>query len=186
MKVLADLFPVILFFVAYKLFDIYIATQVAIAAAVLQIAWHRVVHGKVENMQWVTLGLLVVFGGLTIALKDPTFIKWKPTVVNWLFGAAILLSDLFMERGILRRMMDQTITLPDQIWSRLSMAWVVFFLAMGGLNLFVAYNFSEDTWVNFKLFGFMGLTIAFMVAQGFYLARYMEDDQPNAEKQDAQ
>lgn len=181
MKMLADLFPVILFFIAYQLFDIYVATQVAIAAAVLQVAYHKLRYGKVENTQWLTLGLLVVFGGLTLALRDPTFIKWKPTVVNWLFAAAFLLSQIFMRRSLLRRMMDHAIALPDAAWLRLNTAWVTFFFGMGVLNLYIAYNFSEQTWVNFKLFGFLGLTLAFMLAQGFYLARHMQTDTPTTE-----
>ena len=181
MKMLADLFPVILFFIAYQLFDIYVATQVAIAAAVLQVAYHKVRYGKVENTQWLTLGLLAVFGGLTLALRDPTFIKWKPTVVNWLFAAAFLFSQIFMRRSLLRRMMDHAIALPDAAWLRLNTAWVTFFFGMGVLNLYIAYNYSEQTWVNFKLFGFLGLTLAFMLAQGFYLARHMQTDSPTTE-----
>jgi intracellular septation protein len=181
MKMLADLFPVILFFIAYQLFDIYVATQVAIAAAVLQVAYHKIRYGKVENTQWITLGLLTVFGGLTLALRDPTFIKWKPTVVNWLFAGAFLFSQIFMRRSLLRRMMDHAIALPDLAWLRLNTAWVAFFFGMGVLNLYVAYNYSEQTWVNFKLFGFLGLTLAFMLAQGFYLARHMETDTSTTE-----
>lgn len=181
MKMLADLFPVILFFIAYQLFDIYVATQVAIAAAALQIAYHKFRYGQVANTQWLTLGLLVVFGGLTLALRDPTFIKWKPTVVNWLFAGAFLLSQLFMRRSLLRRMMDHAVALPDAVWLRLNTAWVLFFFSMGVVNLYVAYNYSEQTWVNFKLFGFLGLTLAFMLAQGFYLARHMEPQHPTTE-----
>lgn len=178
MKFLTDLLPVILFFVAYKLSDIYVATSVAIAVAALQVAWNHVRHGRVENMQWITLGLLFVFGGLTIALRDPTFIKWKPTVVNWLFALAFLGSGLFLKRNLLQRMMDHAIELPEIIWSRLNSAWVVFFILSGIVNLLVAYNFSEEIWVNFKLFGLLGLTILFVVAQGFYLTRHL----PQTEK----
>ena len=181
MKILADLFPVILFFIAYQLFDIYIATQVAIAAAAVQVVYNRLRYGKVETMHWVTLGLLVVFGGLTLALRDPTFIKWKPTVVNWLFAVAFLLSQLFMKRSLLRRMMDHAVNMPDAAWLRLNTAWVAFFAAMGVLNLYIAYNFSEAVWVNFKLFGFLGLTLVFMLAQGFYLARFVEPDESTTE-----
>lgn len=173
MKFLTDLLPVILFFIAYKLSGIYVATGVAIAAAAVQVAWNHFRHGRVENVQWITLGLLIVFGGLTIALRDPTFIKWKPTVVNWLFALAFLGSGLFTGRNLLQRMMDHTIELPEVIWSRLNIAWVMFFVLSGVSNLFVAYNFSEETWVNFKLFGLMGLTILFVLAQGFYLARHL-------------
>jgi intracellular septation protein len=181
MKVLADLFPVILFFVAYQLFDIYVATQAAIAAAALQVLYHKLRYGAAENMQWITLGLLVVFGGLTLLLRDPTFIKWKPTVVNWLFAAAFLLSQMFMDRSLLRRMMDHAVTLPDGAWLKLNHAWVGFFFAMGVLNLYVAYNYPEEVWVNFKLFGLLGLTLLFMLAQGFYLARFMEAEENPSE-----
>lgn len=182
MKMLVDMFPVVLFFIAYQLFDIYVATQVAIAAAALQVAYSKLRHGRIESMHWVTLGLLVVFGGLTLALRDPTFIKWKPTVVNWLFAAAFLLSQVFMERGLLQRMMDHAVTLPNGAWQRLNIAWVAFFFAMGVLNLYVAYNYTEEVWVNFKLFGFLGLTLLFMLGQGFYLARFIEAEKPTTEE----
>ena len=181
MKLFADLFPVILFFVAYQLYDIYVATLVAIVAAATQVAYYKIRRGTVENVQLITLGLLVVFGGLTLVLRDPTFIKWKPTVVNWLFAVAFLGSQLFMQRSLLQRMMDHAVTLPNQAWQRLNIAWVAFFFAMGVLNLYVAYSFSEEVWVNFKLFGFLGLTLVFMLAQGFYLARHMEPEESAAE-----
>mgnify|MGYP001827162828 FL=1 len=173
MKFLADLFPVILFFLAYKLFGIYVATAVAIGASAVQVAYGHFTHGKVETMHWVTLGLLALFGGMTLLLQDPVFIKWKPTVVNWLFAGAFLASGLFMERSLIQRMMDHAIKLPQTIWNRLNFAWIGFFISAGVLNLYVAFNFSEDTWVNFKLFGLMGLTLVFVLAQGIYLARYL-------------
>lgn len=181
MKMIADLFPVILFFIAYQFFDIYVATGVAIVAAALQVIYHKLRHGQVENVQWITLGILVLFGGLTLVLHDPTFIKWKPTVVNWLFAAAFLLSQWFMQRGLLKRLIDHAVSMPEAAWQRLNTAWVGFFFVMGVLNLYVAYNFSEQVWVNFKLFGFLGLTLAFMIAQGFYLARFMQPDEANQE-----
>lgn len=174
MKLLADFFPVILFFIAYKMAGIYTATAVAIAASLVQVGWNHWRHGKVETMHWVTLGLIVFFGGLTLLLHDPVFIKWKPTVVNWLFAAAFAGSALFMERNLLQRMMDHAITLPGEIWQRLNLAWVSFFVLSGLANLYVAYNYSEETWVNFKLFGMLGLTLLFLLAQGFYLSRYIE------------
>lgn len=180
MKFLTDLFPVILFFGAYQLYDIYVATAVAIVASAVQVSYLALRKQKIETMHWVTLGLLVVFGGLTLVLHDPTFIKWKPTVVNWMFGGAFLLSGIFMQRGLLQRMMDHAITLPAAIWQRLNLIWVAFFITLGVINLYVAFNFSEETWVNFKLFGLLGLTLVFVFAQGLYLARYIEDE-PAAE-----
>ena len=116
----------------------------------------------------------MIFGGLTLALHDPVFIKWKPTVVNWLFAVAFLISGLFMERNLLQRMMDHAISLPSNIWYRLNLAWITFFISAGLANLYVAYNYSESTWVDFKLFGMLGLTLLFMLLQGFYLARHMQ------------
>lgn len=174
MKFLADFFPVLLFFGAYQLYDIYVATATAIVASFVQVgaSWFR--HRKVEKMHLVTLGLLVVFGGLTLALRDPLFIKWKPTVVNWLFAAAFLGSHYVGERPIIQRMMSQAVTLPPEIWHRLSIAWVLFFLGVGAINLLVAFSFSEETWVNFKLFGMLGLTILFVIGQAVYLAKHMK------------
>ena len=125
-------------------------------------------------MHLITLGILVLFGGLTLALHDPLFIKWKPTVVNWLFGVAFLGSHFFGERTLVERMMGHAITVPTPVWSRLNGAWTLFFLGMGLLNLYVAYSFSEEIWVNFKLFGMMGLTLVFVFAQAFYLSRYLQ------------
>ena len=175
MKFVADLLPVILFFAAYQFYDIYVATAVAVVAAALQIGWTLLRRRRVQTMQWVTLGLLAVFGGMTLALHDPLFIKWKPTVVNWLFAAAFLGSGLWMERSLLQRMLDHAVRLPALVWRRLNIAWVIFFAAMGVLNIVVAYRFSEAAWVNFKLFGLTGLTLVFVLAQGFYLARHVEE-----------
>lgn len=176
MKFLLDFFPILLFFIAYQVWDIYAATAVAVAAAGLQVGWQRLRHGRVEKMQAVTLGLLVVFGGLTLLLRDPVFIKWKPTVVNWLFAIAFLVTAYVGERSLLQRMMGHAVSLPEAVWRRLNWAWIGFFVAMGALNLIVAYQFAEDVWVNFKLFGLMGLTLLFVLAQAPYLAKHMEPD----------
>jgi intracellular septation protein len=182
MKFLSDLFPVILFFVVYQAYDIYIATQVLMGAVVLQIAFLKFTGRPVEKMHWITLALVVAFGALTLGLRDPQFIMWKPTVINWLFAAALLLSELYMQRGILRRMLESVATFPDHAINRLNWAWVLFLFLLGVLNLYVAYNFSEETWVNFKLFGLMGLSLLFVVGQSLYLARYMADTETQAVK----
>ena len=182
MKFLLDFFPILLFFIAYQVWDIYVATAVAVVAAALQVGWQRLRHGRVEKMQAITLGLLVVFGGLTLLLRDPVFIKWKPTVVNWLFAVAFLVTAYVGERSLLQRMMGHAVALPDAIWRRLNWAWIGFFAAMGVLNLVVAYQFSEDTWVKFKLFGLMGLTLLFVLAQTPYLAKHMEPEAPAKEE----
>jgi intracellular septation protein len=173
MKFLFDLFPILLFFLAYKLYDIYVATAVAIGAAFVQTGAYWLKHRKFEKMHVITLGILILFGGLTLALHDPVFIKWKPTVVNWLFGVAFLGSQFIGKRTLVERMMGHAISAPPPVWARLNWAWTLFFVFMGLLNLYVAFNFSEDTWVNFKLFGMMGLTLVFVFGQAFYLSRYM-------------
>ena len=153
MKFLFDIFPVVLFFAAYKIADIFVATAVAIAATFVQIGWVWFRTRKVEPMLWVSLAIIVVFGGATLLLRDETFIKWKPTVLYWLFGAALAIADHGFGRNLIRAMMGSQIVLPDRVWTRLNQSWVAFFAVMGVINLYVAYNFATDTWVDFKLFG---------------------------------
>ena len=175
MKILIDFFPIILFFVAFKFWGIYVATGVAIAATVLQIAYLRYKHGKVEAMQWVSLGVIVVFGGATLLAHSDTFIKWKPTVLYWLMGGALLVGKWVFRRNLIKSLMGAQMALPEPAWNALNWAWSGFFAAMGLLNLWVAYNFDTDTWVTFKLFGGMGLMFVFVLAQALYLSRYMKD-----------
>jgi intracellular septation protein len=174
MKFLFDFFPVILFFAAFKLADIYIATATAIAATCVQVAWLRLRGRRVEPMLWASLAIIVVFGGATLALQDETFIKWKPTVLYWLFGA-VLAGALALRRNLIRLMLDGQVQLPEAVWSRLNWSWIAFFALMGALNLYVAYNFSTDSWVNFKLFGGMGLMLLFVLGQAMVLARFIEE-----------
>lgn len=181
MKLLYDFFPIVLFFIAYKAYDIYVATAVAIGAGFLQVGGYWLRHRRFEKMHLVTLALLAVFGGLTLALRDPLFIKWKPTVVNWLFAAVFLGSAYIGRAPLVERMMGHAISLPAPIWRRLNWAWTLFFAAMGAANLYVAYGFSEEVWVNFKLFGMLGLTLAFVLAQGFYMARFAEPEESEKE-----
>lgn len=199
MKFLFDFFPVLLFFVAYKGYAMlpapvvdningllplglragesqdamFFATLVAIVAAFIQVGIHWLRTRRLESMHLVSLALIAVFGGLTLFLHDPVFFKWKPTLLNWLFAIAIIGSQFVGQRPIIERLMSHAITVPAAIWRNVNLAWGVFFLAMGVLNLHVAYGYSEDTWVNFKLFGLTGLTFAFVILQSIYLARYM-------------
>jgi len=175
MKFLFDLFPVILFFVAFKFFGIYAATAVAIAATFLQIGWLKWRRRKVDTMMWVSLAIIVVFGGATLALHDETFIKWKPTVLYWLFGAVLVGAELLFRKNLIRAMLHEQVQMPDAVWTRLNWSWAGFFVFMGAANLYVAYNFSTDAWVNFKLFGGMGLMLLFVVLQALFLARYVEE-----------
>lgn len=176
MKFLFDIFPVILFFAAYKFSGIYIATAVAIIATALQIAWVWFRHRKVENMQWISLALIVVFGGATLLLKDETFIKWKPTVLYWLFSVVLLVSELAFRKNLIRSMMEKQVTAPDPVWRKLLFGWIGFFAFMGVLNLYVAYGYPTDTWVSFKLFGGIGLMILFVIGQAVVLAPHMKEN----------
>lgn len=175
MKFLFDLLPVILFFAAYKTSGIFAATAVAIAATAAQIAWVWYRHRKVDTMLWASLAIVTIFGGATLLLHDETFIKWKPTVLYWLFSTLLLGSSIFFRKNLIRTMLGKQITLPEPIWHKLNLAWSLFFVVMGLANLYVAFTYSLDAWVNFKLFGATGMLLAFMVAQGFILARYMDD-----------
>ncbi|CAG9178085.1 septation protein A [Cupriavidus pinatubonensis] len=176
MKFLFDLFPVILFFAAFKLAGIYTATAVAIGATLVQIGWVWLRHRKVEPMQWVSLLIIGVFGGATLVLHNETFIKWKPTVLYWMFTAALMGSVLGWRKNLIRAMMEKQVTLPDAVWARLNLAWASFFAVMGMLNLYVAYQFSTDAWVNFKLFGSMGLMLVFIIVQSVWLSRHMQEN----------
>ncbi len=173
MKMLFDFFPVLLFFAAYKFYDIYVATAVLIAASALQTFAHRLISGRFEKSHVITLVLILLFGGATLLLHDEVFIKWKPSVINWLFGIVFIGSHFIGERTIIERMMGANIKLASDVWSRLNMAWAGFFIFLGFLNLYVAFSFDTDTWVNFKLFGLIGLTLAFVIVQSFYLVRHM-------------
>lgn len=176
MKFLFDLFPVILFFIAFKAFDVYVATLVVIVATVAQVAFIWLKHRKVGAIQWTSLAMVSFLGTATILLHDESFIKWKPTILYWLFAGTIFVADRFFRRNVIRKMLEEQVRLPDPLWRKLANAWTLFFLSMGCLNLYVAFNFSTDAWVNFKLFGGMGLLIAFIVAQAVFLAKYMEPE----------
>jgi len=175
MKMLFDFFPVLLFFIAYKLYDIYVATAVLIAASAIQTFAHRIFTGKFEKAHVITLILVALFGGATLFLHNEEFIKWKPSVINWLFGIVFIGSQFIGKQTIIERMMGANIKLPALIWTRLNLAWATFFISLGFLNLYVAFSFDTDTWVNFKLFGLIGCTIVFIIAQSFYLMRYMQE-----------
>ena len=178
MKFLFDLFPVILFFAAFKLGDIFIATGVAIAATFAQIGWVWFRHRKVDKMLWVSLVIITVFGGMTLFLHDETFIKWKPTVLYWAFAIALAGGALFLKKNFIRTMLGEQLELPEHIWTRLNWSWVGFFVFMGFANLAVAFafNLSTDVWVNFKLFGGTGLMFVFVLIQGLLLSKYIEED----------
>jgi len=177
MKMFFDFLPVLLFFIVYKMYDIYLATGVLIAASFIQTVGHRVIKGSFEKTHVITFALIALFGGLTIALQDETFIKWKPTAINWLFSVVFIGSQFIGEKTIIERMMGGNITLPRMVWLKLNIAWAIFFIVLGALNIYVAFSFDTDTWVNFKLFGLMGLTFLFIIAQSLFLVPYLKDSQ---------
>jgi len=204
MKLLFDLFPVILFFAVFKFAGaqpeaaqafasqylsfivvdgeisaqqapILLATAVAILATLAQVLWLLIRRRHVDTMLWVSLVIILVFGGATIYFHDELFIKWKPTVLYWCFALALLGAQLILRKNLIRSLMGQQMTLPDPVWNKLNLAWGAFFAAMGALNLYVAFNFPLELWVNFKMFGFLGLMIAFVIAQTAYLSRYLKE-----------
>lgn len=208
MKFFLDFFPVLLFFLVYKFFGdippdlinmannlpvvevnpeeprdaIYFATLVLILATILQNIIHYLLYGKLEKMHLISLGILIAFGSLTLAFKDPLFIKWKVSIFNWFFGAAIIGSQFIGKKPLIERMMAQAISVPPKIWRRVNMSWGLFFILVGVVNIYVAYNYSEDTWVDFKLFGVLGMTFVFMIIQGIYLAKYALPEEESEEK----
>jgi intracellular septation protein len=210
MKLLFDFLPIVLFFGMFKYADshkdwaaqfatehfgalvsggvvgvgeapVLLATVVVIVATLFQVAVLKALRRKVDMMLWVSLGLVVVLGGATIWFHSETFIKWKPSVLYWFMGLAFWISQVFFGRNLLQVLMGGQLELPQPVWRRLSLAWVTFFALMGVLNLYVAYSYSTGTWVNFKLFGGIGLMLAFTLAQGVYISRHVEPQADEAE-----
>ncbi|MGR3985021.1 MAG: septation protein A [Gammaproteobacteria bacterium] len=185
MKFLFDFLPLLVFFAAFKFYDIYAAAAAAIAAAFVQVGVFWAMHRRFDATHLVTLAVIVVFGALTIALRDDVFIKWKPTVVNWAFAVAILATPVFFKKSALEYLLGGKLQLPRAVWRKLNFAWAAFFLSMGLLNLYVAFyhNPGADAeartqfWVNFKVFGMTGLTFAFALAQMAFLARHVKFDE---------
>lgn len=189
MKLFTDFLPIILFFIAYKfgggtytfngqeyqVEGIYAATAVMMVATLIQVALSWLIHRKVEKQHSVTLILVLVLGGATIWLQNPEFVMWKPTAVNWLFALAFIGARVFTDKTLLERLLASHLQLPTAVWSRLNMAWIVFFIFSGILNIYIAYWYSEETWVNFKLFGSLAITLVFIIGQALYLSRHIKE-----------
>ncbi|MDD2834292.1 MAG: septation protein A [Methylotenera sp.] len=183
MKFLFDLFPVILFFIAFKFFGIFTATAVAIIATLAQIIYVKIRHGVVEKMLLLSGIIITVFGGATLLLKDPAFIQWKPSILYWLFALGLLAAQFLFNKNPIRAMMEKQIQLPDAVWSKLNLAWALLFVSLGFINLYVAFNYSQDTWVNFKLFGITGIMFGFIIIQTIFISKYLpkEDSKGDTE-----
>jgi len=175
MKQLFEFFPILLFFIAFKLYDIYVATAVVIVATIIQVAYAWFKHRKVETMQWITLALILVMGGATLYLKDEQFIKWKLSIIEWLFGVAFLGSQFIGKKPFIEKMLSGSLTLPALVWRRLNTLWGCFFISVGFINIYVMYNYNTEDWVTFKTFGVPALMVVFILLQMVFLYKYIPD-----------
>ena len=175
MQLLFDFLPIIAFFIGFKFFGIYIATGVAIVISLILVIVYWLRHKHVPGLQLVNLGIITVLGGSTLLLHNELFIKWKPTVLNWVLAIVFLASQFIGKKPIIQKLLEEKITLPKHIWQNLNLSWAVFFSIMGLVNIIVAYNFDTNTWVNFKLFGILGLTLVFAVLQAVYLSKHVKE-----------
>ena len=198
-KTLFDLFPVILFFIVFKLagknpeaaqalvasigyvadpkqLPILLSTAAAMIATAAQIAWVKWHHGKVDTMLWISFSIIAVLGGATLLLHDDNFIKWKPTILYWVFSLVLLISNAFFKKNLMQKLLQEKLTLPDRTWGIVNLSWSLFFFLLGIVNLYVAFNYSTDTWVNFKLFGATGMMLVFVLLQALALSKYMEKE----------
>jgi intracellular septation protein len=173
MKFLFDLLPVILFFVGFKFYGIFAATGIAIATTLAMIVYSKLRHGKIEKMLLVNGAVISVLGGITLLLHDKTYIMWKPTVLYWLMAAILLVSNLFFKKNFIQQMMSKMMNAPANIWNKLNLTWAIFLILLGFLNLYVAFNYSLDTWVNFKLFGVTSMMFVFVIVQTLLLRKYL-------------
>ena len=179
MKLLLDFLPILLFFGAFKLYGIYVGTAVLMVATAIQMAIAYFTEGKLQPMQKATLALILIFGTLTLVLQDDRFIKWKPTVLYAAMGVALAVAYWAMNKNFLKMLLGGQLVLPDRIWARLNVAWIAYCLFMAVINGWVAAFYSTDAWVNFKLWGYV-FPIAFLVAQGLYIAPHLKSDEPSA------
>ena len=183
MKQILDFLPLLVFFAVYKFYDIFLASGALVAASAVQIALIYLLYKRVEKQHLITFALVAVFGTLTMVLRDDTFIKWKVTIVQFLFAGALLIAEL-MNKSLLKAMLGKEMPLPDTIWRRAALAWVVFFVASGILNLYIAFNLSQEAWVNFKVFGLMGMTLVYTLLTILYLYRHLPKDFKPEDKTD--
>lgn len=186
MQLLFDFLPILVFFVAYKLGGIYVATAAIMVAMSLQAAVQWIRHRKISSMMLLSTVLVLIFGSVTLLVHDKAFIQWKLTVLDWLFALGFLLAPYFGGQTLVQRLMDGQISLPEQHWRTLNWMWISFFVLMGGLNVYVIYHYDEATWVNFKMFGTTGMTLVFVLLQGLWLAgKLPKEGEPDSEQPDS-
>ncbi len=173
MSLLVDYFPLILFFGTYKFYGIFAATAVAIGASIVQLVYMRLFK-KIGVIHWLSLAIIVIFGGATLISRDPAFIQWKPSVLYLAFAALLVGGKLFWKRDLLKYVMKD-IELPAHVWTKLTWAWSIFFIFLAALNRYVANHYSMDTWVNFKVWGTLAILLVFAVGQGVFIARYLKE-----------
>lgn len=173
MKIFFDLFPVILFFIVFKIHGIFAATAAAILATLAMIVYSKLKHGKVEKMLLINGAVISIMGGITLLLHDKTFIMWKPTVLYWILASILLISNQFFNKNLIQQMLGKMLAPPQKIWNTLNWIWVIFLVALGFLNLYVAFNYTESDWVNFKLFGVTSMMFVFMIIQTLALRNYL-------------
>jgi intracellular septation protein len=181
MQLFYEIFPVFLFFIAFKWYGIYVATVVGIVTTFLQVIATRLWAKKWDRKQLVTLAVFLVFGGMTLYFHDPIFVKWKPTIIFWIFAVIILGSHLFTQKPVMQRLMENAVeqgkaNIPMSVWKKINISWACFFLLLGGINLYVAYHLSNDAWVNFKFYGITSALFIFSILQAFYLMRYFNTE----------
>lgn len=176
---LYEFLPILLFFIAFKLYDFYVATMVGIGVSAFQLIFTSIWKKRIDRKQLFTLVIFIIFGGMTLYFHQPIFLKWKPSIIFWIFGVILLISQFIGQKNVMQRLLEKTLedkaALPDKVWSRLNLAWAVFFITLGTLNIYIAYTFSTETWVNFKLYGILGLLFTFSFLQALYLSRYVKD-----------
>jgi len=185
MHAIFEYLPLVIFFVFYKFGDLYWATGSLIITSALQILYYVVKKQPIPKRNWVFFALIAIFGGLTIFFHDDTFIKWKVTIINALFSIALVVSNSFFNKNLIKELMGESLPLPEKIWGKLNLAWAIFFLVCAILNIYIAYNFSLETWVNFKVFGLMGLTFVFAISTVFALYKYLpqEENEPESNEE---
>jgi intracellular septation protein len=176
MRLLYDFFPIVIFFIIYKIYGIYAATASAMIICLLQVIHYRLKYKRFDNMQLITLAIIALFGGATLIFHNPLFIKWKVSVINWLFGIVFLGSQWIGKKNLIQRMLDSKITLTPHVWTSLNLSWAIYFIVIGFANVIAIYTLSTNAWVNFKLFGILGLTVVFVILQAAFLGKHLKHD----------